>query len=73
VSVLDAVTDAIRENVDTDAMVTSFVLVASFVPPNGESSIYTETAEHQRCHETLGLLAFGTAHENARAVAPEDD
>jgi hypothetical protein len=73
VSVLDAVTDAIRENADIDAMVTSFVLIASFVPPDGEPSIYTETAEHQRCHETLGLLAFGTARENTRAVNPEDE
>jgi hypothetical protein len=73
VSLLDAVTDAIRSNADGEAMVTAFVLIASFVPPDGESSIYTETAEHQRCHETLGLLAFGLAHENVRAVNPEDD
>jgi hypothetical protein len=70
---IDALTTVIaqREGVE-GALVTNFVVVASFIDRNGENSIYTETPPTQRCHETLGLLSFGLALENRRAVTGED-
>lgn len=58
---------------DEQPLVSSYVLIASFIDDDGERSIYTDTPEGQRCHETLGLLAFGTAVESRRATDPDDD
>lgn len=49
-------------------MVTAYVVVASFIDANGEKNIITDTAADQRCHESLGLLSWGLAVENARAA-----
>ena len=70
---LDAITTEVRDNTGAEALVTSYVVIASFTDPEGASSLYTETAEGQRAHETLGLLAFGTAHESARVVSGDED
>ena len=68
-SLLDAITDAIAnyEHVDGEVVVTGFVLVASFMGSEGRA-IYCDTLDGQRDHESLGLLAYATAIETARAV-----
>ncbi len=63
----DHLLKAISECVD--GMVTSFVMVCSFVDADGEVRIYSDTLDDQRCHVTLGLLGFATAVETKRAVA----
>jgi hypothetical protein len=63
----DHLLKAISECVD--GMVTSFVMVCSFVDEDGNLRIYADTLDDQRCHVSLGLLAFATAVENKRAVA----
>lgn len=57
---------------DERPLVTSYVLIAGFIDDTGDRAIYTDTADNQRCHETLGLLAFGTAVESRRATQPDD-
>lgn len=69
VAIANAVTDY---HGDEHPLVTSYVLIASFIGDDGERSIYTDTTEGQRCHETLGLLAFATAIETHRASHPDD-
>jgi hypothetical protein len=49
-------------------MVTGFVVMASFMDDDGDRRIYSDTMQDQRCHETIGLLGFGIAVENERAV-----
>jgi hypothetical protein len=71
---IGAITSTIAEHVETTGvMVTNFVLLAAFVDEHGTGSIYTETAQDQRCHETLGLLTFGLALENRRAAEGGDE
>lgn len=74
--------DAISEIVATDdevqgtVMVTGFVMLAEFTDANGSQHIYCDTLEGQRCHATLGLLAYGMAVEEHRAadnVLGDDD
>lgn len=57
---------------DEQPLVTAYVLIASFIDDTGDRAIYTDTPDGQRCHETLGLLAFGTAIESRRASQPDD-
>jgi hypothetical protein len=54
-------------------VVTEFVVLASFVDARGERRIWGDSADDQRCHQTLGLLAYGTAVESARALEENDD
>lgn len=70
---LDAITAEVRDNTGAEGFVTNYVVVASFTDGDGVANIYTETAEDQRCHETLGLLTFASAVESNRAVTGEDD
>lgn len=70
--VLNALTAEVRDKTGDEGFVTAYVVVAAFTDPDGVSSVYTETMDDQRCHETLGLLAFGAALENNRAVTGED-
>lgn len=76
-ALLHAITADIIDGRDNGpaVVVTSFVAVASFMDEHGERHIYSNTMEDQRCHESLGLLAFATAIENDRAVSqrPLDD
>lgn len=74
-SLLDAVTDTIaeHEDVDGEVVVTEFVLIAAFIGADGEGHIYGDTLDGQRCHQTLGLLAYGLALENARVTDQGDD
>lgn len=69
--VVDAIMD--HESVDSGIIVTGFVLIASFVDTDGEGRIYGDTLDGQRCHETLGLLTYGLALENARVIDQGDD
>jgi hypothetical protein len=73
VSLLDAITEAVAATDETNGavVVTGFVVVASFMDDGGRS-IFSDTLDEQRCHETLGLLAFATAMENHRVIHPED-
>lgn len=70
--ILDALTAEIRENTGGEGFVTAYIVIAAFTDAEGDSNLYTESGENQRCHESLGLLAFGMAHENARALTGED-
>lgn len=49
-------------------VITGFVVVASFMDEDGDRRIYSDTMQDQRCHETIGLLGFGLAVEEGRAV-----
>lgn len=73
--VLGALQDAITEYVEKTAVVTSYVVMASFMNAEGERHTYCDTMDGQRAHETMGLLAFGTAHEQAHVFKQlmEDD
>lgn len=73
-TLLNAVTETIgeHEDVEGDVIVTSFVLIAAFVGTDGDSHIYGDTLDGQRCHETLGLLSYGLALENQRAIDQGD-
>jgi hypothetical protein len=71
--VLDAITTATREHTGEEVLVTAYIVIAAFADDTGGGSLYTETMDDQRCHESLGLLAFGLAHENHRAVTGDDD
>ena len=75
VTLLDAITASIaeHEDVDGEALVTGFVIIAAFVDTTGEAHLYGETLDNQRCHETLGLLTYGLALENHRAVHGDDE
>ena len=67
----DSILNAIADEVD--GMVTEFVVIASFIDPEGGSHIYTCAPDGQRCHTTLGLLDFGQAIERRKAAAAWDD
>lgn len=69
-TLLDAITDAIKETeeIDGDVIVTGFVVMAEFLDESGEGRIFCDTLEGQRCHSTLGLLGYGTAVETQRAA-----
>lgn len=70
---LSAITaDAIGEG-GPGVIVNQFVVVASFMDADGLGHVYSNTMANQRCHETLGLLAFATAIESAHAASPGDD
>jgi hypothetical protein len=77
VTLLDALSDELARSdvVPGGGIVTAFAVLVEFVDVDGETSIYHETAENQRCHTTLGLLEFGAAIERNRAVesARDDD
>jgi hypothetical protein len=62
---------AAREDVP-GALVTSYVVLAAFVDGDGVGKLYTETADGQRCHETLGLLSFAMATEGYSAATSEN-
>ncbi len=49
-------------------IVTGFVVMASFMDDDGDRRIFSHTMQDQRCHETLGLLGYGTAVESLRAA-----
>jgi hypothetical protein len=70
---LDPIATVVRAHTDEGALVTAYVVLASFVDRNGIASVYTETIDGQRCHETLGLLTFGLAIENRRAAREDDE
>lgn len=69
----DDLLSAITADVDEDrngagVVVTSFVVIGSFIDAEGDRHIYSNTMDGQRCHETLGLLAFAQAVEADHAV-----
>lgn len=64
---LSAITADITEG-EAGAVVTSFLVVGSFMDETGDRNIYSNVMDGQRCHESLGLLAFATAIEADRAV-----
>lgn len=74
-SMLDAISAAIAEcrNITTPQIVTDYVVIASFMDEDGLRGIWEDTAEGQRCHQTLGLLAYGQAIESAHAVDEWED
>lgn len=69
-TLLDAISQSIAEDEDVNGpvVVTGFVILAEFMGETGERHIYCDTLEDQRCHSTLGLLAYGTAVESHRAA-----
>lgn len=67
----DPILDAIGGLVD--GMVVGYVVIANFLGGDGASRVYVDSMENQRCHETLGLLAYGWAIENRRAADSADD
>jgi hypothetical protein len=77
-TLLDAISEVIAkdEDVNGPVVVTGFVVLAEFMGESGEGHIYCDTLDGQRCHNTLGLLAYGTAVETQRAaqhVLGDDD
>lgn len=62
----DPILDAIGSQVD--GMVTGYVVIASFLDETGDSRIFSDALENQRCHQTLGLLSFAEAIEKRRAA-----
>lgn len=77
-NLLDAISEIIAtdDEVQGTVMVTGFVVLAEFTDANGASHIFCDTLEGQRCHATLGLLAYGSAVEQRRAadnVLGDDD
>lgn len=70
--VLNALTEQIRDRVEIEGLVDSYIVIASFTDAHGKTSLYTETMKNQRCHETLGLLAFAMAQENHSALTGDD-
>jgi hypothetical protein len=66
---IDAISGEIaRYSGETPGAVTEYVVLAAFVGADGEAKIWSDTAEGQQCHQTLGLLAYATAIESARAA-----
>lgn len=61
----DALIDCLSEQIE--GFVTGFVLVATYNDTDGESRIWTDTMRDQRCHQTMGLLAWASAVEAGRA------
>ena len=59
--------DAITANLEGSGIVTGFVLVAEFTDEDGDARIICDSMTDQRCHRSMGLLAFGMAVEEARA------
>lgn len=49
-------------------IVTGFVVIAEFSTSDGDQSLYCDTMTGQRTHRTMGLLQFGLAVENRKAV-----
>jgi predicted TIM-barrel enzyme len=77
-NLLDAISEVIAkdEDVQGNVIVTGFVVLAEFTGTDGVGRIYCDTLEGQRCHSTLGLLAYGTAvetHRAAQQVLDDDD
>lgn len=72
---LSALTSEIAEyeEVDGEVMVTGFVVLAEFLNERGQRSIWCDTFEGQRCHQTLGLLSYGMAVESRRAALEVED
>lgn len=73
-SFLNALTEEIAEfeEVDGPVIVTGFVVLAEFLNDQGERSLWCDTFEDQRTHQTLGLLAYGTAVHNRQAAEEPD-
>lgn len=71
---LDAISRALAESDDVEGsvFVTAYVVLAAFTDTDGEQAVFTATADNQRAHESLGLLAFATATENARVMRESD-
>lgn len=71
----EAISAMTAQAIGGGAMVTSYIVIASFITEDGDRNIITDTAYNQRCHESLGLLSWGLAVENARAADTwrEDD
>lgn len=65
---LQAVADLVAQ-VEPDAMVTRFVLLAEIV--GGDRAVWAFVAPDQRAWDTLGLLDYGRAIEHA-AIATDD-
>lgn len=64
----DAISAMTTGYIGQGAMVTSYIVIASFITADGDRNIITDTASNQRNHESLGLLSWGMAVENARAA-----
>jgi hypothetical protein len=72
----DALVDAIAADISDyfdegnggKVIVTHFVVLANYIDADGDQNIYSNTALDQRCSESLGLLMFGLAREQARAA-----
>lgn len=58
-----------------EGMVTSYIVVATYVDEDGDERIWSEAAPDQRCHQTMGLLSWGMAVENRHVgdMWAEDD
>jgi hypothetical protein len=71
----DAVWQAVADcdEIDENTMVTGFVVLASFVTPDGTTHLFSDTQDDQTCHQTLGLLSFALAVENRRAADSMDE
>jgi hypothetical protein len=72
-ALLNAIASDIADGVDGGVLVTDFVVIANCVDGDGDRSVYSKTAHDQRCSDTLGLLAFVLAREQARAAGLLDD
>lgn len=64
----DLILDAIAGQEQVAGLVIGYVVVATFLDADGESRIFSDTFENQKCHQTLGLLAFATAIETRKAA-----
>lgn len=61
-----AISDAIHA--ETGGIVTSYVVLATFLDDDGAQRVYFDTMAEQRATDTLGLLSLATAVETRRAA-----
>lgn len=60
----DALSDLIQQ-IDPNAMLTRWVVLAEIVDAEGERGLWTLSAPDQRAWDTLGLLDYARALEHA--------
>lgn len=61
----EAILDCLSSQIN--GMVTSFVMVAAYVDDEGETRIWSDSLTNQRCHQSMGLLSWALAVEQAKA------
>ncbi len=56
------------EGLDPGAMVTKFVVVAEGIDTDGVRALYTATHEGAKAWDSIGLLTYALARENAQIL-----